>query len=51
MPLESSPRKENLVGSGNRNGGDAWVMGSVRSGSADAQVSFDDLKKTIIQIL
>jgi len=50
MRLESSTRKENLVGSGNRNGGDALVMGSVRSGSTDAQVLFDDLKKTTVHI-
>ncbi|ONK70201.1 uncharacterized protein A4U43_C05F31310 [Asparagus officinalis] len=37
MLLESSSRKENLVGSGNRNGTDVLVVGSVRSGSNSTQ--------------
>lgn len=46
-PLESSMRKENLIGSGNRNGADTVIMGSVRSGSNDTQASSklqEDLK-------
>lgn len=46
MPLESTFRKENLVGSGNRNGAEALVVGSVRSGSDDIQ-TFSKLQEDL----